>query len=74
MNSCIFAKRILPNKLYNNKHSFTVLALAAYPISYEINKKLFNSLKYKTISERDENTRKSIKYYMENSTIDNKRK
>ena len=71
MNSCIFAKRILPNKIYNNKNSFALLALLAYPFSLKINKDLFSSSKYRTIAKRDQDTRNSIKYYTDNANLNN---
>ena len=71
MNSCFFAKKALPAKFYNNKHSFAFLALAAYPISYFINGKLFGSLKYRTVAKRDKDTRKSVQYYLDNANLKN---
>jgi hypothetical protein len=71
MNSCIFAKKALPAKFYNDKHSFAILALASYPISSYINCKLFASEKYRTVAKRDEDTRKSIKYYFDNANLKN---
>jgi len=71
MNSCILAKRLLPAKFYNDKHSFAILALAAYPISSYINSQLFGSLKYRTVAKRDEDTRNSVKYYLDNANLKN---
>ena len=71
MNSCILAKKALPSKFYNDKHSFAILALAAYPLSYFINGKLFGSLKYRTVTRRDEDTRKSVQYYLDNANLKN---
>ena len=70
MNSCVLAKR-LPAKLYNDKHSFAILAFVAYPVSSYINMKLFGSLKYQTITKRDEDTRKSMQYYLDNANLKN---
>ena len=70
MNSCVLAKR-LPAKFYNDKHSFAILAFIAYPVSRCLNWKLFGSLKYETIAKRDEDTRKSIKYYLDNANLKN---
>ena len=71
MNSCILAKKALPAKFYNDKHSFATLALLAYPLSYYINTKVFTSLKYRTVTKRDEDTRKSVQYYLDNANLKN---
>ena len=71
LNSSLMAKKFLPSRIYNDKHSFALLAIAAYPISYQLNGKLFGSLKYRTVARRDEDTRKSVQYYMDNSIVKN---
>ena len=51
----------------NNKYSFLAVALAAYPASILISRAIFGSDKYRTVTRRDQDTRASVKYYMENA-------
>lgn len=53
----------------NNKYSFLIIALASYPVSLIISKYFFGFHKYRTIARRDEDTRMSVKYYLENADL-----
>jgi len=54
---------------HNYKYSFLIVALASYPASFLISKYIFGFDKFRTIARRDEDTRKSVKYYLENADL-----
>ncbi len=57
--------------LHNNKYSFLFMALISYPVSYLASKHVFGNDKYRTVAKRDEDTRNSVKYYVENADLKN---
>jgi len=58
-------------KWHNHKFSFLYVALASYPVSLLISKYIFGFDKFRTVARRDEDTRKSVQYYLENADLKN---
>lgn len=58
-------------KWHNYKYSFLFIALASYPVSLVVSKYIFGFDKFRTIARRDADTRKSVKYYLENADLKN---
>jgi len=56
-------------KWHNFKYSFLLVALASYPISVAASKYIFGFDKYRTVAKNDEDTRKSVEYYINNADL-----
>lgn len=68
VNSCLILNKC---GWKNNKFSFLAVALTSYPIALAVSKYAFGYDKYRTVARRDEDTRNSVKYYLENADLKN---
>lgn len=68
INSCLILNRC---GWKNNRLSFLAVALASYPAAHLIAKYAFGYDKYRNVARRDEDTRASVKFYLENADLKN---